>query len=192
MNAKNLRHMFAWYLACGLNRVQWQHTVAIGLLTLWALTISAIDLPLREETRDITSQLGPHLALEPAKPGAAEQRSTPQDPTREFAASLPKFEKYSEQLRALNVLADQAGVVITRIDYRYEHMPALPIRKLTLHMDIRGDEARQRRFLLTTLNAFANLSVARLAYVKSTDGPATFEQKLDVNLYYQSRPKAAA
>jgi hypothetical protein len=42
------------------------------------------------------------------------------------------------------------------------------------------------------LNTFANLSVARLAYAKSTDGAANIEQKLDVNLHYRSDLKGGA
>ncbi|WP_287183049.1 hypothetical protein [Paraburkholderia sp.] len=107
-------------------------------------------------------------------------------------ASLPEFEKYADQLRALNLLADKTRVVITRIDFRYDQVPALPVRKLALRMNVRGDEAQQRRFLQTMLNAFPNLSVARLAFAKGTDGIIQVEQKLDVNLYYRLRPKAAA
>lgn len=59
-------------------------------------------------------------------------------------------------------------------------------------MDVKGDEAQQRRFLQTTLNAFPNLSVARLAYAKNADGATKLDQKLDVNLYYQLHPKAGA
>ncbi|MFL9903455.1 hypothetical protein PQR71_35885 [Paraburkholderia fungorum] len=192
MNWKKLRQIISWYIACVLNRLKWQHTAAIGLLALWAMLIGTIDWPLHVETRRMTLRLAQHMALEPTRPRSAAQQSGPRDLTHEFMASLPEFEKYAEQLRELNLLADKSSVVIMRIDYRYEQMPALPIKKLTLHMDIRGDEAQQRRFLQTTLNALPNLSVARLAFAKSADGATKVEQKLDVNLYYQLHPKASA
>jgi len=192
VNGKKLRQIVSWHLACVLNRVKWQHTTAMGLLALWAMLVGTIDWPLHVETRQMTLQLAQHTALEPTRPPPAAQQLAPRDLTHEFMASLPGFEKYPEQLRELNLLADKSSVVIMRIDYRYEQMPALPIRKLTLRMDLRGDEAQQRRFLQATLNAIPNLSIARLAFAKSADGAATVEQKLDVNLYYQSRQKASA
>lgn len=192
VNGKKLRQTIVWYLACVLNRAEWQHITAMGLLALWATLIGTIDWPLHAEMRQMTLRLAQHRVQEPTRPRPATQQSAPRDLTHEFMASLPEFEKYPEQLRELNLLADKGNVVITRIDYRYEQMPALPITKLTLHMDIRGDEAQQRRFLQTTLNAFPNLSVARLAFAKSTEGATKVEQKLDVNLYYRLRTKASA
>ncbi len=192
VNAKLLRKKVFWYLACGVKRVAWQHTTAMGLLALWVALIATVDWPLRAETRHMTSQLARHAASGPAQPRRATPRSAPRDLTHEFVASLPEFEKYADQLRALNLLADKTRVVITRIDFRYDQVPALPVRKLALRMNVRGDEAQQRRFLQTMLNAFPNLSVARLAFAKGTDGIIQVEQKLDVNLYYRLRPKAAA
>lgn len=191
LNGKRLRQIVHWYLACVLSRVKWQHITAMGLLALWAMLVGTIDWPLHVQTRQMTLQLAQHTSQEQTKPHPVAQQLAPHDLTHEFVASLPEFEKYPEQLRELNLLADKSSVVIMRIDYRYEQMPALPIRKLTLRMDIRGDEAQQRRFLQTTLNAIPNLSVARLAFAKSADGAAKVEQKLDVNLYYQSRQKAS-
>lgn len=191
VNENKLRQIVAWHFACVLNRVKWPHTVAMGLLALWAMLIGTIDWPLHVETRQMTLQLVQHMSREQAKPHPTVQQLAPRDLTHEFVASLPEFEKYPEQLRELNLLADKSSVVITRIDYRYEQMPTLPIRKLALRMDIRGDEAQQRRFLQTTLNAIPNLSVARLAFAKSADGATKVEQKLDVNLYYQSHQKAS-
>ena len=191
VNGERMRQRVSWHLACGLNRVEWQHTAAMGLLALWVMLIGTIDYPLHTETRRVRLQLASRLALEPARPRSAVQQLAPRDLGREFAAALPEFEKYPEQLRALNLLADKHGVVVS-IDYRYEQMPALPIAKLALRMDVRGDEVQQRSFLQTTLNTFSNLSVARLAYAKRTDGVATIEQKLEINLFYRSRPKDAA
>jgi hypothetical protein len=192
LNGKSLRQIVFWHLACVLNQVKWQHITAIGLLALWAMLIGTIDWPLHVQTRQMTMQPAQHTAPAPTSPRRAGQQLAPRDLTHEFLASLPEFEKYPEQLRELNLLADKSSVVIMRIDYRYEQMPALPIKKLTLRMDLKGDEAQQRRFLQTTLNAMPNLSVARLAFAKRADGTASVEQKLDVNLYYQLRQKASA
>ncbi|MFL9984055.1 hypothetical protein [Paraburkholderia sediminicola] len=193
VNRKKFWRTISWYLACVLNRVEWQHIAATGLLVLWATLIGTIDWPLHAETRQITLRLARHAALEPATPRPAAQQLAPRDLTHEFIRSLPKFEKYAEQIRELNLLAEKSSVVIVRVDYRYEQMTALPIKKLTLRMDVTGDEAQQHRFLQTTLNAIPNLSVARLAFAKSADGATTkVEQKLDVNLYYQLPPKASA
>jgi hypothetical protein len=192
VKAKTLLQRFFWHLACGLNRLEWQHTLGMGLLALWTTLIVTIDGPLHAETRQMASRVAAYLALEPTKTRPTTPPSARVDLTHEFVASLHEFDKYSEQLRTLNLLAEKSSVVIMRIDYRYEQMPALPIKKLTLHMDVRGDETQQRRFMQTTLNAFPNLSIARLAYAKNAAGVSRVEQKLDVNLYYQSRPKANA
>jgi hypothetical protein len=189
---KKLRPRFSWYIACGLDWFEWQYTIAAGLVLLWAMLTCAIDFPLHADTRQMTSRLAPHIALERARPSVAKLDSAPRDLTRDFVASLPEFDKHVEQLRALNSLADKNGVVITRIDYRYEQLPVLPIRKLALRMDVKGDEAQQQSFLRTTLNAFPNLSIARLAYAKNADGAAKLDQKLDLNLYYRLLPKAAS
>jgi hypothetical protein len=183
---------FRWYLACVLNRIARRHIAAMGLLVLWATLIAAIDCPLLAETRQMTLQIAPYTSLKHAKQHLTSQPLAPRDLTQEFTATLPEFDKSTEQLRALNALADKNGVVITRADYRYEQMPAMPIKKLTLRMDLRGDMAQQRGFLRATLNAFPNLSIARLAYAKSSDGSNSVEQKLDVNLYYRAHPKGAA
>lgn len=37
------------------------------------------------------------------------------------------------------------------------------------------------------LNAFPNLSIARLAYTKSTDGSLKVDQMLEIHLYYQAK-----
>jgi hypothetical protein len=192
VNWKKLRQIVSWYFACGLDWLEWQYTVAVGLVLLWAMLICVIDSPLHAETRQMTSRVAPHIALERAKPHSAKLDSTPDDLAHDFVASLPEFNNHIEQLRALNSLADKSSVVITRIDYRYEQLPALPIRKLTLRMDVRGDEAQQHSFLRTTLNALPNLSVARLSYAKNADGAAKVDQKLDLNLYYRLLPKAAS
>ncbi|MGA7817959.1 hypothetical protein [Caballeronia sp.] len=192
MNGKKLRQIVSWHIACGFDRLEWQTTTAVGLVILWATLICVINSPLHAETQQMKLRLAPHIALERAKPASVKPDSAPRDLTHDFVASLPEFDKHSEQLRALNSLADKNSVVITRIDYRYEQLPALPIKKLALHMDVKGDEAQQRRFLQTTLNAFPNLSVARLAYAKNADGATKLDQKLDVNLYYQLHPKAGA
>jgi hypothetical protein len=186
------RQIVSWYIACGLDWFKWQYTMALGLVVLWATLICAIDSPLHAETRQMTSRLAPHITPERAKPRMAKLDSTPHDLTRDFVTSLPEFNEHVEQVRALNLLADKNSVVITRIDYRYEQLPALPIRKLALRMDVRGDEAQQQSFLRTTLNAFPNLSVARLAYAKNADGAVRLDQKLDLNLYYRLPPKAAS
>jgi hypothetical protein len=192
VNWKKLRQIVSWYIACGLDWLEWQYTIAAGLVLLWAMLICVIDSPLHAETRQMTSRVAPYIALEQAKPHSAKLDSTPHNLAHDFVASLPEFNNHVEQLRALNSLADKSGVVITRIDYRYEQLPALPIRKLALRMDVRGDEAQQQSFLRTTLNALPNLSVARLSYAKNADGPAKLDQKLDLNLYYRLLPKAAS
>ena len=193
MNWKKLRRIVSWYIACGLDWFEWQYTIAAGLVLLWATLICAIDSPLHADTRLMTSRLAPHVAVEGAKPRLAKlDSSAPRDLARDFAASLPEFKEHIAQLRALNSLADKNSVVITRIDYRYEQVPALPIRKLALRMDVKGVEAQQQSFLRMTLNTFPNLSVARLAYAKNADGVANLDQKLDLNLYYQLLPKAAS
>jgi hypothetical protein len=191
VNWKELGQKVSWHIACGLDRLEWQYTTAVGLVLLWATLIFAVNSPLHAETRRMTLRLASHIALERAKPGSGKPEPAARDLTRDFVASLPEFDTHPEQLRALNSLADKNSVVITRIDYRYEQLPGLPIKKLALRMDVKGDEAQQRRFLQTTLNAFPNLSVARLAYAKNTDGATRLDQKMDVNLYYQSPPKAA-
>ncbi|QIE27508.1 hypothetical protein SBC1_56140 (plasmid) [Caballeronia sp. SBC1] len=193
MNWKKLRRIVSWHIACVLDWFKWQYTIAAGLVLSWATLICAIDSPLHADTQLMTSRLAPHVAFERAKPRSAKlDSSAPRDLARDFAASLPEFKEHIAQLRALNSLAEKNGVVITRIDYRYEQLPALPIRKLALRMDVRGDEAQQQSFLRTTLNTFPNLSVARLAYAKNADGAAKLDQKLDLNLYYRLLPKAAS
>lgn len=191
MNPKKLRQTISWYIACSVDWLEWQYTIAAGLVLLWATLICAIDYPLHADSREMTLRLAPHIVLERAKTRSTKLASTPRDLAHEFVASLPEFNEHVEQLRALNLLADKNSVVITRIDYRYEQLPALPIRKLALRMDVIGDEAQQQSFLRTTLNAFPNLSVARLAYAKNADGVAKLDQKLDLNLYYRLLQKAA-
>jgi hypothetical protein len=192
MNVRKLWHIASWRFACVLDRMEWQYITAFGLVLLWATLICIIGFPMLAQTREMTSRLASHTALERVRPTSAKRESASRDPVRDFADFLPVFDKHPEQLRALNSLADKNSVVIKRIDYRYEQLPALPIRRLALRMDVKGSEAQQRRFLQATLNAFPNLSVARLAYAKNTDGTASLDQKLDVNLYYQSHAKAGS
>ena len=89
------------------------------------------------------------------------------------------------QLRALNLLADQHGVVVARVDYRYEPLTGLPIQRLVLRMDAQGQDLPLRSFLQAMLNAFPNLSIARLAYAKATDGSLKVDQALEIHLYYR-------
>lgn len=189
VTGKNWR-LISWHLACGLNRVEWRHSAGAGLLGLWILLIGTVDLPLHAEIQRATLQLAPYLALQSSKPASAMKPITRRDVSTEFAAALPEFEKYPEQLRALNALADRAGVALVRVDYRYEPLPALPIIALSLQIDLRGEEVQQRKFLQAALDAFANLAIARLAYAKGADGTPKVEQKLQVDLYYRARPKA--
>lgn len=185
MTSKELRQGLSWYIKCSLSRMKWQHTVAFGLLSLWALLIGVVDLPLRAEVRKMGAQLSSYISQPSINLFTTERNSVERDLSNEFIASLPEFEKHLDELRALNVLADKADVLITRTDYHYEQISTLPIRKLSLRMEVSGDDAQQRRFLQTMMNSFPNLSIARLAYAKRADGSARIEQKLDVNLYYR-------
>jgi hypothetical protein len=192
VNKKRFWNVLAWHIASNLNRLEWRHTAALGLICLWATLIGTIDYPLYLETRHMALQRAMHLALKPVHLRPAIPQSAPSDPTSDFVTVLPEFPKYPEQLRMLNLLADRSAVVITRTEYRYEQMPALPIKKLTLRMELSGGEVQQRRFLVAALNTLPNLSVARLAYAKSTEGANKVEQKLDINLYYRSRSQVPA
>src|SRR6266404_9244910 len=132
VKGKMLRKRLFWYLACSMNRAEWQHTTAISLLALWAALIAAVDWPLRAETRQMTWQLTRQAASALTQPRPTTPPSAPRDLTHEFVRSLPEFEKYADQLRALNLLADKTSVVVTRVDYRYDQLPALPVKRLAL------------------------------------------------------------
>lgn len=173
----------SWRATWLLNRLQSPRIAVAALLVLWALLIGAIDYPLFKQTRRMAMQLASIPTPASIKPAA--RKTGPRDPAMEFASTLPELDTYPEQLRDLNTLADQHGVVITRIDYRYEPLARLPIERLAMHMEITGSVEAQRRFLQAMLNGLPNLSVARLAYAKNTDGSMKIEQKLGIHLYYR-------
>jgi len=188
VNRRHVLRTISWRWAWALNRVDSIHIVAVGLLALWASLILTIDYPLLRETQQMSLQLA--SIPEPAYGPTTASKSEPRNSVDAFYAALPEFDTYPDQLRALNALAEKSGVVIERVDFQYEPLTKLPIKKLAMRMFITGTAAQQRRFLPALLNAFPNLSIARLAYSKSTDGSMKIDQKLDVHLYYRS--KAAA
>jgi len=140
--------------------------------------IIAIDYPLLKETRRMAMQLA-------SIPAPAEARAESRNAATEFAAALPAFDAYPDQLRELNTLAGKNDVVVARVEYRYEPLATLPIKRLVIRMNVNGQDLQQRRFLRAILNAFPNLSVTRLVYTKSTDGSSKVDQTLDIHLYYR-------
>ncbi|WP_175954811.1 hypothetical protein [Burkholderia sp. BCC0405] len=188
MSRQRILQIVSWRGTWLLNRLQSPHVTVTALLALWALLTGTIDYPLFKETRRMAMQLA--SIPEPAPVGPAARKAEPRNLAKEFAATLPEFDAYPDQLRDLHALADKHGIVITRADYRYELLAELPIEKLAIHMDINGPDEAHRRFLQAMLNALSNLSIARLAYAKSTDGSTKVEQKLDIHLYYRVRAAA--
>ncbi|MEM5373096.1 hypothetical protein V4C53_44980 [Paraburkholderia azotifigens] len=193
MNAGAIRkwRIARWYLGYAANQVNWQGNVTVALLVLWVALVCTIDLPLQSETQRIAIQLGKIGAGESGRFSRESPLRRPQDPTLEFIDSLPSNTRYLEQLLALNQLADKCDVIITSVHYRYEQVSGLPITRVAMAMEVRGDEKPQHAFLQRTLNAFPNLAISRLAYTRDTDGASTYKQKLDVDLYFQAHPKAA-
>lgn len=191
MNGKRSWRLSVWRLRHTMHGAEWHHLTVIGFLSFWALVTATINYPLYVETRQLTSQFSTYSVPNMKDPGPTAHERNTRDIAKEFVASLPVSESYPVQLRALAQLADKTAVVVTRVDYRYEDIPALSVRKLTLHLELRGGEAQQRRLLQTALNTFPNLSVVRLSYTKGTDPGSNVEEKLDINLYYR-REKAPA
>ncbi|MFC0397533.1 hypothetical protein [Paraburkholderia rhizosphaerae] len=193
MNATLLRfwRISRWHLKRIANGMNWQRTTAAGLLMLWAGLMGVIDLPLQRETRQIAERISGDIAHDPVGPGAVPH--APDDLTGDFVASLPAFDRCTEQLRSLNLLAEKSGVMIASAHYRYEPMPGLPITRVTVGMDVRGNEKQQRRFLQMMLNAFANLAISRLAYSKGAEesDKGALRQRLDIHMYFRANAKAS-
>jgi hypothetical protein len=179
--------MLFWHVRYVLDLVEWRHIAALGLLSFLALTLFCVDYPLYRETRALSFQVTASRARsatnDNSKASSTDQK--PRDTATEFVASLPAYETYPRQLSTLTELAEKNGIAILRIAYRYEPVPELPIRKLTLNMDLSGSEAQLRGLLSTMLNSVPNLAIARLAYTKAVDPGASVEQRLDISLYYR-------
>lgn len=185
MNIKRSWAIFCWYLRYGVNRLERQHIFVIGLFLLWTMMLTFVDWPLHVENGRLDSQRLIFTQLHAKHRKPVSQDAPPQDLTKEFTASLPISGKYSEQLRALIDMADKYGVTVSRIDYKYELLPALPIQRLALRMQASASELQQRRFMRAALNAFANLAIARLAYAKGKEAAVNAEYRLEINLYYR-------
>lgn len=185
MNGRRWWQSSVWRIRHALNAAQWHHITAIGLLVFSALVLAVIDYPLYVETRRLTSQFDARSALNANERKPVMRKNSSRDSVQAFIASLPSFDSYPAQLHSFAKLADKNTVRIIRIDYQYERIAALPIKKLILHLELRGGETQQREFLRVALNTFPNLSVTRLAYTKSADPVAIVDEKLDVNLYYR-------
>ncbi|WP_156811076.1 MULTISPECIES: hypothetical protein [Cupriavidus] len=186
MNRRHVLHVVSWRGNWVWGRIGPHHLVIAGLLTLWVSLILAIDYPLLRETRQLAKQLASVPEPGRERPSTAKAaQAGPRQIAKEYAATLPAFDAYPGQLRALNLLADQHGVVVARVDYRYEPLTGLPIQRLVLRMDAQGQDLPLRSFLQAMLNAFPNLSIARLAYAKATDGSLKVDQALEIHLYYR-------
>jgi hypothetical protein len=173
-----------WQCSALLGQLSAIHIAAAGLMVLWASLLIMIDYPLHRDTQHMTAQLAALPRPAHHRPVARPER---RDVAAQFAATLPAFATYPDQLRELNRLADTHGVVITRIDYQYAALTPLPIRRLMMRMAIRGADLSQRRFLQAMLNTLPNLSIARLAYAKAPNDTLKVELKLEVCLYYPSK-----
>jgi hypothetical protein len=185
-----------WKIGCwhsnATNRMDWQRIAMAAVLALWASLIFIIDLPLLAETRQINGQVAKQRTLDSARQRSPSAQPAPYDPTHTFIASLPAFDKCADQLRALNELAEKSGVSIASVHYRYEPLPGLPITKVAMSVDARGEEQQHRRFLQMALNTFQNLAIARLVSTRSADGASSPRMKLDINLYFRDLPGPAA
>lgn len=185
MTLRQTWQKLSWQCAALLGRLGALHIATAGLLVLWGALLISIDYPLHRDMQRITSQL---VALsKPSRDRLAARHPERRDVAEQFAATLPPFATYPDQLRELNRLADTHGVVITRIDYQYFTMTPLPIQRLAMRMAIRGGDLPQRRFLQAVLNTLPNLSVTRLAYAKAPGDTLKVELKLEVCLYYPSK-----
>jgi len=185
MNGRQQWRVLSWHTRYVLDRAEWQHIAALGLLSFWLLTICLVDYPLYSEARALSSQWSASRTSATNRMPASSPDKKPRDIASEFVASLPAYETYPKQLNTLTELAGKNGIAILRIDCRYETVLELPIRKLTLHMDLSGSETQLRALLSAMLNTVPNLSIGRLAYKKSVDPGAGMDQRLDINLYYR-------
>ncbi|WP_124823692.1 hypothetical protein [Burkholderia stagnalis] len=185
MNRQQVLQMVSWRCSWLLNQLRTCQIAAASLIVLWALLVSTVDYPLLRETRQMTMQLT--SIPEPKRERPAAVDTEPQHLAKEFIAAMPEYDMYPEQLRDLNVLADKTGVVVTRVDYQYVTLMALPIKRLVMRMAVKGADVQQRRFLQAMLNTFPNLSIARLAYSRNPNDSMKSEQKLDIHLYYRTK-----
>lgn len=171
--------------------MSWQNAAIAGFAALWVALVIAVDFPLYTETQSLRNQLEKNNIGKSATARRDTKQSTPFDPTHEFIASLPAFDKCTEQLRALNQLANKSGVLIASAHYRYEPVSGLPLMKAGVIMDVRGSEKQQRRFLRMILNAFPNLAISRLGYSRGTDGANNLREKFDIDMYYKGPSNSA-
>jgi hypothetical protein len=185
MTLRQVWRVITWYVKYGFNHLEWQHTLAIGLIALWMMTVTIVDYPLYIETRTLSAQLAGRSRRDATMQQPDPRKDMSRDLVKDFIASLPEYRRYPEQLRALVELVDKGGITARRIDYQYERIPSLPIQKLVLHLELGGDEMQQRKFMQTSLNTFSNLSIARLSFAKGAEVGSNAELKLDINLYYR-------
>ncbi|AOK62453.1 hypothetical protein WK43_03160 [Burkholderia ubonensis] len=185
VNRQQALQMASWRCSWLLNQLKTGQIAAASLIVLWASLVITVDFPLLRETRQMTMQLTSIPEPKRARPAALD--TAPRYSAKDFIVALPEYDTYPDQLRDLNVLADKSGVVVTRVDYQYVTLTALPIERLVMHMAIKGTDLQQRRFLQAMLNTFPNLSIARLAYAKNPNDSMKIEQKLDIHLYYRTK-----
>ncbi|WP_155629819.1 hypothetical protein [Burkholderia stagnalis] len=185
MNRQQALQMVSWRCSWLLNQLETGQIVAASLIVLWASLVITVDYPLLRDTRQMTMQLT--SIPEPKRERPATLDAVPRYSAKDFIVALPEYDTYPDHLRDLNILADKSGVVITRVDYQYVTLTALPIERLVMRMAIKGTDLQQRRFLQAMLNTFPNLSIARLAYSKNPSDSTKIEQKLDIHLYYRTK-----
>lgn len=175
-------------------RVQWElarvwaalgalELVALAMLALWVGLHTQVTMALAAQARTVDQQVEALRAQQlartrfPARSATADQ---------DLPGFLPALTQREPQLLSLHQLVTRNNLALSRITYQAEPIPGLAVNKLTLHMELQGSYAAQRRFLHAVLESLPNLAVDRLALEKTAGTSDGVTARLDASLFFRA------
>lgn len=169
-----------WELQRGWAALGVAELLAVALLLLWGGLHWQVSRPLAalaaaQDERLQTLQAAQH-ALRPGAGGQA-----PASPME----VLPPESARDAQLILLHKLAERQQLLLKRVAYRAEPVPALPLQRLSVSLVLQGSYVAQRQFLHALLEAAPNLAVEQLALEKGDAPGDGMSMQLQAALYYR-------
>lgn len=172
-----------WEIARAWAALGPRELVAIAAVALWWGLHAQVTEPLTRQVQTVAARVQDLRSRHAAQQHAVARVSQGRAELRDF---LPSASSRDAQLLKLHQLASRQGLVVERIAFQSERLSAVAVTRLTLHLDVQGTYAAQRRALHAFLEELPNLAVDRVTLERSAEMGDAMSARWDASLYYRN------
>lgn len=172
-----------------LNEITPATIFAIGAATLWLGILQYINLPLKDNTEQLSQQLVKTTNENSSGKVQISELTTKKKTSvkEQFLAFLPTQTNKTQQLKLLHSLASNNQVELNTITYSKRNLIELPVSIENLDIVIKGNQYSIRAFIHHLLKQLPNLAIEQITIehhhdLNRTDMAAT----LKASMYYRN------